>query len=121
MGDTFLLAQADIHLWVVLSDPDKDPDRIVLVSLTTLTPDKEPACLLVRGEHPWVKHDTCVFYQGARLAALKELYKLKDAGLLKPQEPLSEHVLLRIQKNGGDSTWDDVYADILIEQGLLDC
>jgi hypothetical protein len=36
-GDTFYLPDkaADGHLWVVISEPAKNPDRILLVSMTS--------------------------------------------------------------------------------------
>ena len=40
-GDTFLPLLRNTHLWVILSDPDLDSERIVLVNLTTYTIDEE--------------------------------------------------------------------------------
>ena len=66
-GDTFLVAlpgtSYDSHLWIVISDPDADAERIVIVSLTSHRADKDQACLLRVGDHPYVKHDTCVNYR----------------------------------------------------------
>jgi hypothetical protein len=47
-GDAFFLTDrvVDTHLWVVISDPAKDAERVVLVSVTTYERYKESVCLL---------------------------------------------------------------------------
>ena len=47
-GFTFL-TELDRHLWVVLSDPAKDDQNVIIVSITTLEPHKDQACLIPRG------------------------------------------------------------------------
>ncbi len=53
-GDTFILPDdsADKHLWVVISDPDQDPERILVVGLTSYDVTKEDVCLIKAREHP---------------------------------------------------------------------
>jgi hypothetical protein len=53
-GDTFFLTAraVDAHLWVVISDPEKDAGRVILVSVTTFEPHKEAVCLLDVGDLP---------------------------------------------------------------------
>jgi hypothetical protein len=57
-GDTFYISDrgVDTHLWVVISDPDRDAERVVLVSMTTYEGYKEAVCLLDVGDHPRVSH-----------------------------------------------------------------
>jgi hypothetical protein len=64
-GDTFLRTDNDRHLWIVLSDPAVDPDTVLLVNLTTYDSRKERACILLPGDHEWVRKETCVNYQDA--------------------------------------------------------
>lgn len=70
-GDTFRIPQPgtslDSHLWIVISDPAVDDERILIVNFTTLRPDSDQACILVAGEHPFVQHQTCVNYGGAKV------------------------------------------------------
>ena len=123
-GSTFLLAQPehDSHLWIVLSDPKVDAKRVLLVSLTTATPLKETVCLLEVGDHPWIRHQTCVYYEYPKVVSLEKLYQLKDAGLLIPQEPLASQLLHRIRESAALSERMALqYAEILIEQGLIEC
>jgi len=58
-GDTFLKKNdRDQHLWIVLSDPNKDAAKVLLVNMTTLSDKKEKTCVLRPGDHPWIRHDT---------------------------------------------------------------
>ena len=119
-GDTFL-AEIDRHLWVVLSDPDKDPERVLLVSITTITPTKDQACILPRGCHPWVTHDSCVAYGEARVCRMEDLTTLKNAGKLQPHDPLKPWLLQHIRESAADSTtMAEGDFDILLEQGLVE-
>jgi hypothetical protein len=55
-GDTFQPADSTVdtfvHLWVIISDPEQDPDQVLIVSLTAYHPKKDTACILVPGDHP---------------------------------------------------------------------
>ena len=66
-GDTFFLkgGAADRHLRVIISDPDINPDRVIFVSVTSFDVTKEEACLLHVGDHPFVKHKSCIAYWSA--------------------------------------------------------
>jgi hypothetical protein len=98
-GDTFRPADrtADIHLWVVISDPSIDPDRILIVSMTTYKPYKEDACLLDRGDHRSISHPTCIAYGLAKMRPLADFQTLIDSNLLIPDDPVTPEVLDRIR------------------------
>jgi hypothetical protein len=65
-GDTFRPAENTvdqfIHLWVIISDPEQDPDEVLIVSLTEYHPKKDTACILGPGDHPFIHKKTCVAY-----------------------------------------------------------
>jgi hypothetical protein len=86
-GNTFLRKDGDNHLWVVLSDPQLDPETVLIVNLTTFDPRKEGVCILAAGEHPWVTHETCVSYEDAVITTLPKLYAAKDGGAITILEP----------------------------------
>jgi hypothetical protein len=63
-----------------------------------------------------------VAYDFARTVKQADLFALKDAGKIQFQEPLTAALLKTIQQAAADSTRCPMRcADILIEQGLLDC
>ena len=65
-GDTFLWPSRDDHLWLVISDVDP-VGQLIVVGIYSHQPHYDRACLLEPGDHPFVKHTTCVQYVTARL------------------------------------------------------
>jgi len=119
-GTTFLLVARDIHLWIILSDPIIDPENVLIVNLTTLTPDKDQSCILRSGDHPWIRHHTCVNYQDSLVTSLKKLTEARDGGALIIQAPLDAAVLKKIREDSLNSTRMPLdNADILIRQNLV--
>ena len=60
LGDCFVerTRQHDDHLFIVASDPDKNPDAVLLLSVTTLRGKKERVCVFNANEHehPLIRH-----------------------------------------------------------------
>ena len=122
-GDTFFLrgGAADRHLRVIISDPSVDPDRVIFISVTSYDATKEEVCLLYVGDHPFVTHKSCVAYWSAREASLQQLVQLRDGGQLRPGDPVSAELLVRIRR--GESLSKDIKPkalDVRLDQGLLD-
>ncbi len=119
-GDTFIDALHG-HLWIVLSDPAIDPERVVIVNLTTYTVDEESACVLKKGDHPFVRHKTAVRYRDARIASPADLKTLREARKLAPREPCSKSLLQKLR--GGASEDADRLPkecrELLEEQELI--
>jgi hypothetical protein len=122
-GDTFFLAggAADRHLRVIISDPSIDAERVLFVSMTSYDVTKEDVCLIDIGDHPFVQHKTCIAYADAREAPLESLIKLRDAGHLRPAEPVSAELLARIRQGVSLSKWIKLkYLELMLDQQLLD-
>jgi hypothetical protein len=125
-GDTFRIPEPgtslDSHLWVIISDPAIDAERILIVNFTTLRADSERACILSAGEHPFVNHDTCVNYGGAKIVSARQIDFLLTKGKLSNHAALSEALLQKIRFGAANSTRMSLeHADILIDQGLIEC
>ncbi len=119
-GTTFLLSAVDIHLWIIISDPTLDAENVLIVNLTTLAPRKEQTCILRVGDHPWIRHDTCVNYGDSQLTTLDKLLAAQRANALLIQSPASADVLKRIREGAMNSTKMPLdHADVLISQGLV--
>src|SRR5712692_7823040 len=107
-GTTFVLAKdhsiIDNHLWIVLSDTEKFPDQVVIVSVTTHAPEKDQACIIYRGEHPWVTHLSCISYAHAKVVSAAFLWDRKDKGSIVLQESMDGQLLERVRQRAGDST-----------------
>jgi hypothetical protein len=122
-GTTFVLKDkaVDGHLWVIVSDPGLDAAKVLFVSLTTYTDYKEDVCLVRVGDHPWVRHLSCIAYDFAKVTTLDKLNALKDKGHLELQPPVSAELLKRIRQAAMASTRLAIdYYSILEDQGLLE-
>ncbi len=122
-GDTFTLKDkaVDSHLWVIVSEPAIDAERVLFVSMTSYDVTKEKVCLLDVGDHPFIKHRTCIAYDFAKVAPLKVLLALRDQGLLSMVQPVSEELLERIRLGISLSRRINVeYVVLMIDQALLD-
>jgi hypothetical protein len=122
-GDTFRPTDASIdtyrHLWVIVSDPDQDPEKVVIVSITEAHPKKDTACILQPHDHPFLYKESCVAYDLANLVSVADLILARDNGDLEPREPIDPAVLERIRKRSSFSKrMDPDLYDILDRQGL---
>lgn len=105
----------------MISDPEIDPDAVLIVNLTSFREDKDQACILNSGDHPFVKHQTCVNYQDAKIVKTSDLEMLLHNGKIKPHASLKADVLARIRDGAMRSTRIKLSrAQILLDQGLVD-
>jgi hypothetical protein len=118
-GDTFLIPALDDHLWIVLSDPAIDRVNVVLVCLLSWQPHHDQACILEPGDHPFVKHSTCVHYPWARTVTDARLEELKRDGKLRLRPPLLADVLDRVRTSAASGDIPTECYDILRRQGFV--
>jgi hypothetical protein len=70
VGETFLAAG---HLWVAVAK--SAAGEIAAFNLTTFKPGSpgcDSACVVEPGEHPFIKHKSCVHYAGGALLSVDE-------------------------------------------------
>jgi predicted nucleotide-binding protein (sugar kinase/HSP70/actin superfamily) len=103
-GTCFLLPKprSEIkHLWIVLTDPDNDIERnMVIVNLTTLKKGVDKTVVLKFGDHRFIKHDTAVFYEDARIASCVKViqYLNYNYPVYKLHDNCSDLILKKIQQ-----------------------
>jgi hypothetical protein len=122
-GDTFFLTDrsVDEHLWVIISDPALDAERVLFVSMTTYRPPREPACMLHVGDHALISHASCIAYEFARVTSNQQLEDFRAHGHLEMKEPVSPEILSRIRRGVSLSKRIPVaYLELMLEQNLLD-
>lgn len=100
-GDTFYgdprsLGSQVAHLWVVVAVYEDELDRAsvlaVLVSATTATPRMDRSCVLLPGDHPFIHHESCMYYQKAVECPIADLAQMQ------PHTPVSRQLLVRIRQ-----------------------
>jgi hypothetical protein len=124
IGSTMLLDDSGIeeHLWIVISDPGVNSERVVIVNLESHdSPEKDDSCMLNVGDHPWITHKTCVRYRDARIAKNEDLDRLVASGALKARADASNELLTKIFE-GAEKTLHLPLkcAAILKEQGFIE-
>ncbi|PUE13608.1 hypothetical protein B9Z38_16595 [Limnohabitans sp. MMS-10A-160] len=72
----------------------------MMVSLSTVRQGvpHDPACILYAGDHAFVKHDSYVVYQKARIEEADKVLRGVKSGQLVPQAPMDGAVFARICK-----------------------
>jgi hypothetical protein len=121
IGDAFLLTERDLepHLWFVVSLPQENPE-VVIVNLTTHSQSKDQSCILDVGDHPWIKHKSCISYRDAKLVSEEKLDFLVRQGHLSPQAAIADAVITKILI--GAEITDEMpmkCQKVLIDQGLI--
>ena len=96
------------HLFILLTDPHIDEagkNCVLMVSLSTVKPGvpNDPTCILYAGDHRFVKSDSYVVYQKARLEEADKVLRGVKSGQLAPHDPMKGAVFARICKGLEDS------------------
>jgi hypothetical protein len=120
LGDTFVLAALDKHLWVICSDPCKDHDNVVIINFTTYTIDEEDVCILDSGDHDFINHKTAMRYRDAKAVKLAELDKLEKSNMLSLRQRASASLMQKVWLGASLSVRIPIRCmKILLNQSLL--
>lgn len=121
-GDVFrFVGIADIHAWMIISDPVRDPSKVLLVNFTTWEPHLDQACIVQRGEHSFIAHRTVINFARSKITTDANLELLRFRRRLEFLDPLSAQLLAKIRESAMLSTTLPLEcADILLDQELVD-
>jgi hypothetical protein len=91
------------HFFILLTDPHDNgvgKKCVLMVSLSTVRPGvpHDPACILSAGDHPFVRHDSYVVYQRARLEEADKVLRGVKSGQFVPQDTINSAAFARICK-----------------------
>lgn len=124
LGEAFLIPDDDPdrvpHVWVIISDPQADSDRIVLVPMSSFEYYKDCSCRIDAGEHKSAKHESVIEYEHAEITTTQELHKRIKAHEVRRRDNFSKELISRIHE-GAEATphlRGECY-DILQGQGLV--
>ena len=119
-GDSFRFADARDggHLWFVISSSQLDP--VVVVSVTTWRADKDQNCVLEFGDHPFLKHKSCIAYDLAKSVSQEKLRLWIERSELQFQDPVSPEILFRLLDGAAASRRIPIKCrSVLDDQGLI--
>lgn len=122
-GDTFENKSArstPIHLWAVISDTQQSVDEIVIVNFTSWRENGDKSCLLDKGDHPYIHHQTYINYRDAYVVTLAKLEELESKGLITRNETLKSSILARVREGAMVSPFAKLkIRKILEDQNLI--
>jgi len=124
-GDTFFAPWPKScsveHLFVVISDPSQDRERVVVVPMMTWDQYKESTCVLEVGEHPFVRHTSYIDYRCAELVSATFIESQTKIRAFRKHTPATPALLTKIREGADKSDFLALgLRDILERQDLVD-
>jgi hypothetical protein len=84
------------HLWILVTDPHQESQKVVMVNITTLRSHSDRTVILRKGDHPYILHDSVVSYQDAQELSVVKIQAQIDRGW--PQcDSCSDELLKKVQ------------------------
>lgn len=125
LGSTFISTSDDgegipAHLWIVISDPKKDPNKVIIVNLTTSHGRRTATCILCKGDHPFITRDSEVDYRHARCVSCAKIQHQHKNGRIDMREPASSDMIDAILHGARTSPFLGLeLRGMLVEQALI--
>ncbi|MGE5343067.1 MAG: hypothetical protein ACM3SY_16455 [Candidatus Omnitrophota bacterium] len=105
-GSTFLLPTPPnykiFHLFILIA-VEKNTGRGLIVNVTTHRAGRDESCILIPGDHPFVKHKSVINYEYSRIIFISDLKQYLLVDQLKLSDPVNPELLKRIQQRGMES------------------
>ena len=83
------------HLYIICTDECK-LGACLLVNITSARDGCDQTCILDVGDHPFIKHPSCIFYAKAIIRKCDQIKGALAAGAIEAAEDVAEDVLDRI-------------------------
>lgn len=119
-GDSFRFADGRDggHLWFVISSGQLDP--VVVVSVTTWRADKDHNCVLEVGDHPFLKHKSCIAYDLAKSVSQEKLQLWIKQGEIALHDAATSDLIFQLLDGAAASRRIPIKCRaVLEEQGLI--
>jgi hypothetical protein len=97
------------HLWLVLTDPHGNPPEVVLTMVRTRKRFTDDTVILNVGDHPFVKHESCVHYSDAQRFSVAAIMQRAAEGHCELRADMTSALLARVRQGLRDSPFT-VYA-----------
>lgn len=91
------------HVFIIALGPSRldgygSDEQVVLVSFASVHPQTnyDTACVVRAGEHPFITHDSYVYYRDPRVESVVHVNEMVERGVWTPHEPCPPDLLRRI-------------------------
>lgn len=98
-GYTFLSPNPNYstkHLYIIISPIIEE--KVLIVNITSKKEKSDLSCVLQKGIHEFLRHESVVNYKDAIDAEVKKIIEAIECKLFTPQKPISITLLLKINK-----------------------
>ena len=109
------------HPWIIISNPEINPDDVLIVNLTDAENHSDRSCVLQISDHPHVfTKPSCVAYCWAKVTSVAALKHLESKGLIFPKAPVCPATLAKILA-GAEETDElkNAHRELLRDQSLI--
>ena len=99
-GETLVLPGPNFetpHLWILVTDPVGEPPQTIIVAVSTKRFYKDSTVVLSPGDHPWVRHESVIFYDHALIPEVRHLNEAVRRRIGELNQPCTPDVLRRVQ------------------------
>lgn len=93
------------HLWIIITEPDPSSKLCGIVSVTTLRNSKDQTIIPRVGDHPFIRHESTIFYGDAMIVDARRLESEILAGLAVRREKCPAATLKLVQQGVGASPY----------------
>lgn len=97
-GDTFLTGDGDennFHLWIIVTPPKEG--EAITVCVVTAHKRHERLCVLNKGDHSFLTHESVVAYGWSKIRAVADIEAACETKVAKMKEAISEEILKKAQ------------------------
>jgi hypothetical protein len=98
LGDTYLWDPEggdNNHLWIVLTKPDPESGKCVIINLTSSTGGQYALTLKI-GDHPYIRKNSDVNFGDAMISSVEQIEKAVRLGCAYRREPMGLELLQKI-------------------------
>lgn len=119
VGSTFLNQNpgSPEHLWIVVAGPT-DGAEFVIFNLTTWKDGCDESCIVRRGDHPFVTHDSFIAYARGQILSTNNWILLQRYGCT-IRDPVSPELLDRIRHGALASDFTPQKLQRIVQTALL--
>lgn len=123
-GDCFIFRSGNDggHLWVVISDPYKDKDRVLIANLSTIRGRQleDLSCVIEPGEHTRVTVKSHVAFSHARVYTDHQLNVMEQGSTIQMKQAFSPELVSRIRDGAAKTPHLKLdMLKLLVEQSLV--
>jgi hypothetical protein len=91
------------HLYIFLTREFEQPEKSILINVTTPDNLSDRSILLQPADHPFIKYESVLSYPFCKIIEVSRIPALIQGGLFVPREPIDAILLKKIQNVVGSS------------------